>query len=245
MNKPLAVIEPESEVKSLPVAVDPGQLIALAVQQGADIDKLEKLMELQERWEANEARKAFFDAFATFQSIAPVIRKRKEGHKYKYAPLGDIAEQIRSALEQCQLSYRFEINSEAELITVSCIISHRLGHQEKTTMSGEPDTSGSKNTIQSHGSTVQYLQRYTLVGGLGLTTADEDIDGRINGQGITEGQAASLKARLEATGSNVQKFCHVLSVPNIDAMPASKYAQADRMLTQKEAVKVEPSNEDS
>ena len=86
---------------------------------------------------------------------------------------------------------------------------------------------------------MSYLQRYTLIGALGLTTADEDIDGRIDSQGITTVQAASIKARLEATGSNVQKFCHVLSIPNIDSMPSNKYAQADRMLTQKESVKVE------
>ena len=252
MEQQLEVIEPtESEsghlakVNQMPSAVDPGQLIVLAVQQGADIDKLEKLMELQERWDANNARKKFFDSFATFQSIVPMIKKRKQGHNYTYAPLGDIAEQIRAALDQCKLSYRFEIKEQGESINVTCIVSHRLGHQELTSMSGAADTSGSKNAIQSLGSTVTYLQRFTLIGALGLTTADDDIDGRISSETITEGQAASMKARLEATSSNVQKFCSVLAVPNIDAMPSSKYAQADRMLTKKEAVKAEVNNEGS
>lgn len=46
---------PSPETKAL----TPMGMIALAVQQGADIDKLSKLLELQERWEATEARKAF------------------------------------------------------------------------------------------------------------------------------------------------------------------------------------------
>ena len=101
-------------------------------------------------------------------------------------------------------------------------------------MSGAPDTSGKKNTIQAQGSSVTYLQRYSLIGALGLTTADEDIDGRVDSETITEGQASSIKARLEATGSNVQAFCHMLAIPNVDAMPAGKYASADKKLTQKE-----------
>ena len=40
------------------------------------------------------------------------------------------------------------------------------------------DTSGAKNDIQQKGSTQTYLQRYTLIGALGLTTADEDNDGK-------------------------------------------------------------------
>ena len=209
-------------------------LIKIAVQNNMDVDKLSKLMDLQERWEKNEARKQYFDAFALFQSLVPVISKSKEGHNYKYAPLSDIALQIKPVLEQCQLSYRFDIQDTGDTLSVTCIISHRAGHQERNTMTGAPDTSGSKNTIQSRGSAVTYLQRYTLIGALGLTTADEDMDARMEHETISPGQAASIKARLEAAAGDTKRFCAALSIPNVDAMPASKYAQADKMLTQKE-----------
>jgi hypothetical protein len=212
----------------------PADLIRIAVEQNMDVEKLSKLMDLQERWEATEARKQYFDAFANFQALTPIIRKTSAGHNCKYAALGDIAQQIRPVLEQCQLSYRFDIQDLGEIISVTCIVSHRAGHQEKTTITASADTSGAKNAIQARGSAVTYLQRYSLIGALGLTTADEDIDGRLSSQTITDGQAASIKARLEYTGSNVQKFCHLLGIPNVDAMPASKYAQADKVLTQKE-----------
>lgn len=217
----------------------PTQMLSMAVQNGVDVERLDKLMQLQERWEDKEAKKAYFDAFATFQAIVPTIKKSKDGHNYKYAPLAAIAHQIKPALEQCQLSYCFKIDDSDGLINVTCIISHRLGHQERTSMSGAPDTSGSKNTIQAQGSAFTYLQRYSLIGALGLTTADEDIDGRVEGEIITEGQAASIKARLEASGSNVQAFCHMLAIPNVDAMPASKYASADKKLTQKETTQAQ------
>lgn len=213
----------------------PADLIRIAVEQNMDVEKLSKLMDLQERWEKTEARKQYLDAFSRFQSVVPVLKKSKAGHNYKYAALGDIAQQIKVSLEKCQLSYRFDIQDSGALLSVTCIVSHRAGHQETTTMTAEPDTTGSKNAIQARGSAVSYLQRYSLIGALGLTTADEDMDARISSDIISEDQAQAIKQRLEATGSDVAKFCKSLAIDNVDSMPASKYSSADKMLAQKEA----------
>ena len=233
-------------------AVTPAQMLQIAVEQNADLDKLEKLMGLQERWEAKEAKKAFFQALSDFQSLLPAIKKQKTVNfttakgttNYMYAPLGDIVEQIREPLHAAGLSYRFKQQHTDTNISVTCIISHSAGHSECVEMHAGLDQTGNKNVIQGLGSTVTYLQRYTLCSGLGIATADSDMDGRLPQDTITEGQAASLKARLEVTGSNVQKFCQMLRVTRIEDLPSSQYAQADKMLTQKEA-KVEVVNENS
>lgn len=156
----------------------PMRLMELAITNNASVENLERLMALQERWEAGEAKKAFYAALSKFQMNCPRIEKRKQGHNYKYAPLGDIVAQIKSTLNECGLSFRFE-QSHADGIEVTCVLTHNAGHSERTTMSVQPDTSGSKNSIQAIGSAVTYGQRYTLIGALGITTADEDIDGRL------------------------------------------------------------------
>jgi len=69
-----------------------------------------------------------------------------------------------------------EILSEKD-IEVTCIITHRDGHSERTTMVGPEDFSGFKNAMQSRGSSTTYLERYCLIGALGLVTADSDNDG--------------------------------------------------------------------
>jgi hypothetical protein len=53
-----------------------------------------------------------------------------------------------------------------------------MGHSEETTLRAIPDTSGSKNSIQAIGSTVTYLQRYTLLAAVGMAAAGMDNDGR-------------------------------------------------------------------
>jgi len=159
----------------------PKELISQAIEKGLDVETLSKLMDLQERWEANQARKSFFEAFTKFQSTCPEIRKAKavsfKEVKYNYAPLSDITRQISDHLEKNQLSYRWEISDTEKEIKVTCLVSHIDGHTERTTMMASPDISGSKNVIQARGSAIEYLKRYTLIGALGLSTTDSDVDG--------------------------------------------------------------------
>ena len=88
----------EAEPTALPAqAVTPMQMLQIAVEQGADLDRLEKLMDMQERWEANEARKAFADfqfaVAAPFGESLDVRGAVLGGHR-------DVAHQLDDALER-------------------------------------------------------------------------------------------------------------------------------------------------
>jgi len=165
----------------------PTDLISQAIEKGLDVESLGKLLDLQLKWEANAARKLFFEAFTNFQAQCPDIRKTKEVRfketdikpQYHYAPLADITRQIGKILKTNELSYRWEITDTNDELKVTCLVSHIEGHTERTTMSSKADASGSKNAIQARGSAIEYLKRYTLIGALGISTADTDIDGRM------------------------------------------------------------------
>lgn len=172
-----------------PVATQQDQymgLIQMAVEKGADINQLEKLMDLQDRFEAKNAKKSFFNALSIFQSMTVTIKKtglasfptKNNGRtEYTYAKLEDIARVIRPSLKEAGLSYRYEQSSDNNLMTVVCIVTQKEGHQERTSMSAFADQSGSKNQIQQIASTISYLRRYTLTGALGITVGDDDDDG--------------------------------------------------------------------
>lgn len=169
-----------------PVAPSPSTLLEKAIEKGASMEQLKELMDLQERWEKKEAKKAFLDSLSKFQTLVHVIKKnrtakinsQKGNYSYKYADLGSITNSIKSSLAECGLSYRWEFQETSGNLKVTCFVSHRDGHTETTTMDARADNSGYKNDIQQKGSTNTYLQRYTLIGALGLSTADEDNDGR-------------------------------------------------------------------
>lgn len=161
--------------------LNPSELLTLAVDKDLDIEKLGKLMQLQKEWAADQSRKAFFLSLAKFQSEVPEIRKSKSVAfnevKYNYAPLSDVVRQIKDTCRECGLSYRWEIQDDKEIIKVTCLVTHVDGHTEQTTMTASPDDSGKKNKIQQRGSSIEYLKRYTLIGALGLSTTDSDVDG--------------------------------------------------------------------
>jgi len=165
----------------------PGDLLRMAVEKGADLDQLQKLMDLQDRWEANEARKAFTVAMTGFKAEPVEILKRKnvsfttrdgDTTSYNHAELSDITDAIGPALAKHQLSYRWNIRQEGAAIKVDCILTHVRGHCETVTLNAAPDASGKKNAIQQVASTTTYLQRYTLLAITGMSTKGMDDDGR-------------------------------------------------------------------
>lgn len=174
-------VQTDQRTRSVPQTVDAGSLLQIAVESGADIDKLEKLMQLQERHERRDAEKQFNYAISDFQKEVPRIVKRKEGHGYSYAPLGDIVEQIKATAAKFGLSWKWTNEFLADgMVNVTCHVRHVAGHVEPTTVNmfiEEPNKMQSRN--QMIGVAVTYGQRYSLIGALGLSTADDDIDGRV------------------------------------------------------------------
>lgn len=178
MSKELVVVEGQES---------PNHLVALALEKQADPETMAKLLALQERWEASQARKAYVIAMTAFKREAPSVLKKSDRvdftsargrTSYNYANLGSIVQEITATMSKHDLSASWETSQDDKgNVTVICHITHSAGHRESVALSAPPDESGNKNKIQSVGSTVTYLQRYTLLAALGLATGEDD-DGR-------------------------------------------------------------------
>jgi len=164
----------------------PSQTLALAIQKGVDPSVLKQMLDLQERWEANEARKAYVAAMAAFKQRAPAVLAKdaevdfttgKGRTHYRHATLGAIVQQITAMLSEHGLGVSWSVDQANGGVSVTCHVTHERGHSESVTLTAPPDDSGNKNKIQQIGSTVTYLERYTLLAALGLATADQDDDG--------------------------------------------------------------------
>lgn len=225
-------------------ALTPMDMLNRAVEQGANMDVLEKLMALQERWEASQARKAFDAAISAAKAEIPILLKNKlvdfvgqtgKRTTYKHETLDQVIDTIQPVLSRHGLDQRFRTESAPGFLTVICRISHRDGHSEENSLTAPVDTSGNKNPIQAIGSAQTYLQRYTLKSALGLAAA-EDEDGKVAGerQTITEEQTRDLQDRLEAVKANLSAFCDYVGVLTIADIPAEKYEAVERAVRVKE-----------
>lgn len=191
----LSQSSPAPTAPAMPAVMTPAHMLAIAVQQGADLDRLQQLMDLQERWEAAQACKAFAAAVAGFKADPPKITKNKHVRfqttkgitEYDHATHDEVCDKISRALAAHGLSHRWNVEQVDGRIRVTCYLTHVAGHSESVQMTSAPDDSGGKNGIQAIGSAVTYLQRYTLLAITGMSTgdADDDDDGRATAASYT------------------------------------------------------------
>jgi hypothetical protein len=234
-----ATLPAHTEAASLPAlacAITPLDMLDRAISQGANIEVLKELMALQREWKKDCAREAFDAALADAKAEMPVIIKnrsvgfdsKKPGASrtdYRHEDLGEIARTVDPILSKHGLSYRWRTTSNPnEPIAVTCIVSHRNGYSEENTLCAGRDDSGNKNSIQAIGSTITYLQRYTLKAALGLAASNDD-DGRGNGNGaiVSDEQAAEISRLVTATKSNIDLFLKWVGAPSIPDIPAAKF----------------------
>jgi hypothetical protein len=236
----------EEPRQPLPAPSNPMDMLARAIERGVPPETLDKLITLQERWEANHARKAFDAAMAAAKAEIPVIIKNrtvdftssKGRTHYRHEDLAEIARTVNPILGKHGLSYRFRTTAAAnEPVSVTCVVSHRLGYFEENTLVGPRDDTGNKNSLQQVGSTLTYLQRMTLKAALGLAASDDD-DGRAAGgaeQGdpITEEQVKVIRKLIEETGAEIDKFCAWLKIEAIPDLPAASFQKAVNALEAK------------
>jgi len=161
-------------------------IMGLLSRPDLDLDRMERLLQMEEKWAKEEARKAFLDAMAQFRANAPELHKdskvdftsAKGRTNYNYADLEEVSMPIGKVMGPLGLSFRFEPKQEGQKIRVKTILQHAMGHSEEIVLEGSPDDSGNKNSIQAVGSTITYLERYGLLAITGMAVKGQDTDGR-------------------------------------------------------------------
>jgi hypothetical protein len=217
----------------------PSQMIAYAMASGsANLDQLERLYALQQRYEADQARKAFHAALAAFKAEGVTIHKDKRvayesknggaDTSYYHATLGNIVGVVAPALGRFRLSHGWSVARNGDRVSVTCTVSHADGYNESVTLDGPLDSSGGKNSIQAVGSSISYLERYTLMAILGLAAIDQDNDGS-DAPGlekITAAQEAELRAIMDQAGASIAKLAKYMEVARLADIPAIGFERA-------------------
>lgn len=187
-----------------------------AAANGMPIETLEKFFDLAERNQKREAEKAFHKAFAAFKANPPKIVKDKlvdftsaKGRtRYKQATIGAVVGAIIEGMSKHGLSHSWPLKQEGDRITVTCKITHEMGHSESTSLTAGVDMSGNKNAIQGICSTVTYLERYTIQAITGIAVLEDDDDGK--GHKPPTVDAEYFENKLDKELSNAKGKEHVV-----------------------------------
>jgi hypothetical protein len=180
----------ERESSTTLARLDSQALLSTALERGAAIDVIERIVALAERVNAIQAREAYNAAIAEFQRRCPPIYKTREatitprgggaGYTYTYAPLPEIKATIDPLLGELGLSQRWTSPVvEANRVTIECVIMHRLGHEISSgpvtmPVSQAQDGGGGANQMQRVAIAMSYAKRQALQNVLGIAPEDDD-----------------------------------------------------------------------
>lgn len=162
---------------------------------GAVLDSYERFLKIQ-------AKQAYDTARAELKKAIPPILKTKIAdmggkYQYRYATLESICDKLDPIMTAHGFDYRWTTHPSPKGVVIGCILTHSQGHSEETLMPEAPhDTSGGKNPIQAIGSTLSYIQRYSLLMALGIAPRNIDMDGHEPKSKGGKMDAEDLKERL-------------------------------------------------
>lgn len=214
-----------------------------AADPKTDVDKLERLLAMQERVLDREAEQAFNAALRAAQDeIHPIVKNRKnDSTKSSYADLEAVSDAIDPVFRKHGFSQSFG-TADCPLeghYRVTCRLSHTGGHHRDYQADVPADTvglKGNQNKTATHGfgSALSYGRRYLKL--LIADVATTDDDGRAAGKAtgfISKEQLAVLNGLADAVGADKIAFCKYAKIDSFSDIPADQYNDAIRVLSQK------------
>ena len=203
------------------------------------VETLRELLAVRREYEADEARKAFHDAFARFKSEPLQIYKtanRSQGPLtgQKYAELADFTRVVAPAMAKHGLSASWRMTiDKPDWIEITCTVTHSGGHRESVAMGGPIDTGSGRSPIQARASSVTYLERYTLKMITGLAEQGDDSDAagsQVQAAALDEEQIANIEALITEIGIDRYKFLEFCKADSVASIPQYKYRKAIQAL---------------
>ena len=218
-------------------------IMSMASNADFDVDKMDRLLQMQERMEAKEAEKAFNADLAEAQSeMAPVARDASNDQtRSNYATLEAIHKSIKPIITKHGFSLSFaqgETDKDGHY-RVTCALRHKSGHTVQQFMDIPSDGVGMKgnaNKTSTHafGSSMSYGRRYLTLAIFNISTAEEDDDGNAASDiVITSEQREILQDLIDETKSDISKFCNALKVDALVNIPLHQFGYAHGLLMSK------------
>ena len=249
----------------VPVSTDPGtgqaasimDVIARAAQDpNVDIDKMERLLQMQERILERQSFIRFNEDLAAAQAeMEPIVRDAPNKQtSSRYARLETIVEKITPIRAKYGFSVSFttaECPKENHIRIVGELL-HTSGYSrtyaddyplDLTGIQGSPN----KTRIHAHASTITYGRRYLTCMMFDLAIKDDDDDGNAAGNQaaaplgadgfISAKQRHMLEKRLQDSGSDIQRFCRYMKIDSLERLPLGKMNESLALIAAKTAEK--------
>ncbi len=232
------------ELRPPPNGSEPTSMLALIERIATDpslpIERLERLLDMQERISAKQAETDFAVSMSAAQSeMAPITTDEKNTHTgSKYATYAQLDRALRPIYTKHGFALSFDEaeSPKAGHIRVICHVSHRGGHTRVYHRDMPVVTTGIAGNAmmtETHGnaSAQSYAMRYLLKGVFNVAIAEDDDDG--NGDPtdfITTDQATIINDKIVEAKTDKGQFLVWIKAGAVEEIAAKNYERAIKKL---------------
>lgn len=220
-------------------------VIARAAQSpDVDVDKMERLFALQERFVAKQAETEFNGALNRSQAKVTSIATNAENKqtKSRYATYAALDRALRPVYiaEGFSLSFDTTDSPVADCVRVLCHLSHTGGHTRTYHVDMPNDGKGAKGgdvMTKTHatGAAMSYGMRYLLKMIFNVAIGEDDTDGNapVDASRVSAEQAANIEALLTEVGADRKLFLRYMKSDSVETILARHYGNAIAALQRK------------
>lgn len=218
-------------------------VIAKAASDPAvDIDKMERLIAMQERIQAREAELAFNQAMnAAQKEMRPISANASNPQtRSRYATFDKLDRVLRPIYTEHGFSLSFDEGEspKPDYVRVVCYVAHTSGHTRTYHRDMPADGKGAKGgdvMTKTHaaGAAGSYGARYLLKGIWNVAVGEDGNESVSRPNLISDTQWGELTSLIQASKSDTRKFCEAYGIESVKALPANKFGHAKARLERK------------
>lgn len=209
-----------------------------------DIDKMERLIAMQERVHNRDAELEFNRAMNAAQAeMRPISANASNPQtRSRYATFDKLDRALRPIYTHHGFSLSFDEGDspKPEHVRVLCYVSHTAGHTRTYHRDMPADGKGAKGgdvMTKTHaaGAAGSYGARYLLKGIWNVAVGEDDNDGNevAAAQPVSVAQYNALKQRVTDVQADEPKFCDYFRIADLSEMPARRFDEAMKALDAK------------
>lgn len=210
-------------------------MIAQAVRDQQPMEVIRELKDMAKELAQDEAQRQFNTAMGRAQSEMGRVGADASNSqtRSRYATYAALDKALRPIYTRHGFAISFDTGDDAPdgCIRVLAYVTHEAGFTRTYRADMPADGKGAKGgdvMTKTHaaGAAMSYGMRYLLKMIFNVAVGEEDTDGNMPQQTITEDQRDDLLALINEVGGSAQVFCKYFDIDAIGKLPAAKYQRA-------------------
>lgn len=227
--------KPQSQAVATRQSASIMDLITQAVQGGADMATVRELKDMAKELAQDEAQRDFNTAMGQAQSEMGRVAADANNPqtRSKYATYAALDKALRPVYTKHGFAISFDTGDGAPdgHIRVLAYVTHSGGFTRTYRADMPNDGKGAKGgdvmtKTHASGAAMSYGMRYLLKMIFNVAVGEDDTDGNVTGETITEQQRDDLLALIGEVGGSPDVFCKYFKIDAIGNLPAAMYQRA-------------------